>query len=129
MTETDVCPASNPENSGEDASIENVAEASETRKKSRKPLLGLLLILAIGALLFSPAISTPLFLDDHLQGAMVEGTFPAARGPFDLYNFVDEGARASLTQRGLLPWWAHPHLKIRFFRPLASALPVKRRSE
>ncbi|HSO34202.1 MAG TPA: hypothetical protein VLT33_16820 [Labilithrix sp.] len=86
------------------------------------PLLVLLLVLLGGALLFAPALSTPLFLDDHLQGAMVEGTFPGKRSAFDLYAFVDDGDRAALTARGLLPWWADPRLTIRFFRPLSSAL-------
>lgn len=90
--------------------------------KPRRALLELAILFAIGAALFSPALRTPLFLDDHLQGAMVEGTFPSARSPFDLYAFVDDGNRATLTNRGLLPWWSEPTLTIRFFRPLSSAL-------
>jgi hypothetical protein len=109
-----------------------VSDASETQKKSvggsRSPpglrgrLLGLAILLAIGAVLFSPSVLSPFFLDDHLQAAMVEGTFPAHRHPLNLYDFVDEGDRATLTGRGLLPWWSHPQLKIRFFRPLSSGL-------
>ena len=53
---------------------------------------------------------------------MVRGTFPSPRSPFDLYNFVSNGDRALLIDRGVLPWWTHPHLTIRFFRPLASIL-------
>ena len=75
-----------------------------------------------GVLVFLPAVRTPLFLDDYLHVAMVEKTFPAARGPFDLYDFVDDEVRPALVERGLLPWWAHPKLTIRFFRPLSSAL-------
>ena len=90
--------------------------------KSRRPLLELLCLFAIGAALFSPALLTPLFLDDHLQGAMADGTFPSARSPFDLYAFVDDGNRVLLTDRGLLPWWSQSNLTIRFFRPLSSAL-------
>lgn len=79
-------------------------------------------VFVVGALLFLPAVRTGFLLDDYLHVSMVEGTFPAARGPFDLYDFVDDGDRAALFERGLLPWWAHPKLTIRFFRPLSSAL-------
>jgi hypothetical protein len=82
------------------------------------------LVLAVGVLLFSPAIRAPFFLDDYLHIAMLEGTFPgaAARAPFDLYDFVGDDNRAQMLERGLLPWWTEPGLRIRFFRPLASAL-------
>jgi hypothetical protein len=123
-----------PENKGDDSSHIGSIDATETRKKSqpspvgrlsritRGSLLELIILLAIGAALFSPAMGTPLFLDDHLQGAMVEGTFPAPRSAWNLYDFVDDANRTTLTDRGLLPWWSHPHLRIRFFRPLSSAL-------
>jgi hypothetical protein len=80
------------------------------------------LLALVGVLAFLPAVQTPLFLDDYLHVAMVEKTFPVERGPFDLYDFVDDGVRPELVARGLLPWWAHPKLTIRFFRPLSSAL-------
>jgi hypothetical protein len=65
---------------------------------------------------------SPYWLDDFVHAAMVRGTFPSPRSPFDLYNFVSNGDRALLIDRGVLPWWTHPHLTIRFFRPLASVL-------
>lgn len=80
------------------------------------------LVLLAGLLVFSPAIRAPLFLDDFLHDAMVRGDFPAPRSPFDLYDFVADDNRAALAARGLLPWFSHPELKIRFFRPLASVL-------
>jgi hypothetical protein len=122
MSDDPSCTASNPDLAGKDASYIGAGADSETRKKRLRSLLGLLLLLVGGALLFSPALLAPLFLDDHLQGAMVEGTFPAHRNPFDLYAFVDDGDRAALTARGLLPWWTDPKLTIRFFRPLSSAM-------
>ncbi len=61
-------------------------------------------------------------LDDFLHAAMLRGTFPVARHPLDLYNFVDDSDRAILLERGLLPWWSHPELTIKFFRPLSSGL-------
>jgi hypothetical protein len=121
MTEQDPRPPLTHEKGGEIVSYIGPMEPGETRKKWSETL-SLLVIVALGAVLFLPALRAPLFLDDHLQAAMVEGTFPVTRSPFDLYAFVDDGDRALLTQRGLLPWWSHPELTIRFFRPLSSAL-------
>ena len=83
---------------------------------------GLLLVLLLGLCVFYPAVRAPLILDDHIHAAMVEGTFAGERGPFDLYDFIDDGDRAVMYERGLIPWWADPRLTIRFFRPLSSAL-------
>jgi len=91
----------------------------ETKKGRR---WGLLIVFAIGLCVFSPAIRAPLFLDDYLHAAMVDGTFTGKRGPTNLYDFVDDNNRGALAARGLLPWWSHPKLTIRFFRPLSSAL-------
>ena len=39
---------------------------------------------------------------------------------FELYTFADGGPRVQRwIERGLMPWWTHPELRIRFFRPLA----------
>lgn len=131
MTDGESRTASTPEKKGDRDAYIGAKGETETRKKSvfsrlsqhpRRSLLELALLLAIGATLFSPAMGTPFFLDDHLQGAMVEGTFPSPRSAFNLYDFVDDANRTTLTDRGLLPWWSHPQLRIRFFRPLSSAL-------
>ncbi len=79
-------------------------------------------MLALGVVVFLPAILAPFFLDDFLHVAMVEGTFPGKRTAFDFYDFVGDDNRAAMLERGLLPWWSHPSLRIRFFRPLASVL-------
>lgn len=122
MTDRDPPLAPTPVFPGKDDAYIGAMTGSETRKIPRRTRLALVLVLLCGAALFSPALFAPLFLDDHLQGAMVEGTFPVARSPFDLYAFVDDTDRAVLTARGFLPWWTEPHLTIRFFRPLSSAL-------
>lgn len=79
-------------------------------------------LLALGLLSFFPAISSPFVLDDYLHTAMVNGTFPGHRTPFELYDFVDDHERSAMIDRGILPWWSHPQLTIRFFRPLSSAM-------
>jgi hypothetical protein len=79
-------------------------------------------ILVLGLVTYLPSLTTPLVLDDYLHASMVAGRFPAPRSPFDLYDFVSDADRSVLFERGLLPWWTHPHLTIRFLRPLSSVL-------
>src|ERR1700733_12872756 len=90
-----------------------------TRKHARWTLCA---ICVVGVLTFGPGLISPFLLDDYMHAAMVEGTFGRPRGPFDLYDFVNDTDRPALMERGLLPWWAHPQLTIRFFRPLSSAV-------
>ncbi len=88
----------------------------------RHPWLADAAIFLVGLVAFLPAVATPLMLDDYVHSAMVHGTYPVSRNPFDLYNFVGNGDRTLLMARGLVPWWSHPQLTIRFFRPLTSGL-------
>jgi len=80
------------------------------------------IVFSLGFLVFLPGLVSPYWLDDYVHKSMVRGTFPSPRSPFDLYNFVTDGDRKLLIDRGVLPWWTHPHLTIRFFRPLSSVL-------
>ncbi len=80
------------------------------------------IILVVGFFLNLPGLLSPYWLDDFVHAAMARGTYPSPRNPLDLYNFVNDGDRALLMDRGVLPWWTHPTLTIRFFRPLASVL-------
>jgi hypothetical protein len=82
-------------------------------------ILGTILL---GGVLFSPAITAPFVFDDYLHDMMVRGSYPSPRGPFDLYDFVGNGDRALLYDRGVYPWWSDPQLTIRFWRPLSSAV-------
>jgi hypothetical protein len=93
-----------------------------TARFSPESRLWLYVLFGIGALTFLPAILSPLVLDDYLHSSMVRGLFPAPRGPFDLYDFASDADRQILIDRGILPWWTHPHFTIRFFRPLSSLL-------
>lgn len=108
---------------------ETAAPAANTSLSSRPGLsaqrrtwLALALLLLVGAVVYLPALRSPFLLDDYLHASMIDGTFPVPRGPFDLYDFVNDADRAILVDRGMLPWWSHPRLVIRFFRPLSSAL-------
>jgi hypothetical protein len=76
----------------------------------------------LAVLVHAGALRAPFVLDDYAQHAMVEGTYPSAPGPFDLYDFVGDASRHALLKRGIVPWWTHPRLVVRFWRPLASAM-------
>ena len=96
-----------------------VARAS---RRPRPAWLAAALLLLAGAVLYLPALRSSYLLDDYLHASMIDGTFPVRRGPLNLYDFVNEADRATLLARGMLPWWSHPRLTIRFFRPLSSAI-------
>lgn len=91
-------------------------------ERPKRPWLPILALLLAGLVIYYPTLRSPFLLDDYLHAAMVDGTFPCKRGIFDLYDFVNDADRAVLTERGMITWWADPHLQIQFFRPLASAL-------
>ena len=86
------------------------------------PWAGVAALLGIGIFFHFPSLESDLILDDVLHRSMVDGEFPGDRGALDLYTFVDDSNRDELRERGLLPWWTHPDLTLRFFRPLSSAL-------
>jgi hypothetical protein len=79
-------------------------------------------LLLAGIVVYLPPLRSNYLLDDYLHAAMIEGTFPGHRSPLDLYNFVDERERPLMYERGMLPWWSDPRIRIRFLRPLPSAL-------
>jgi hypothetical protein len=90
---------------------------------SDRPRRFVLPLLALFALLVhSPVLATPRFVDDYNQLAMIEGRYPSHPGPFDLYDFINDANRGGLIERGVLPWWSQPGLRLRFLRPLPSAL-------
>jgi hypothetical protein len=74
-------------------------------------------------LLHLPSLLVPFTIDDYAHMAMVDGDYPSAHGgPFGMYDFIDDSNRSELIERGIMPWWTHPRLVCRFFRPLSSAL-------
>ena len=79
---------------------------------------------AAGMLLALPSLRVGFFLDDYPFVAWLDGETPKRVTPFDLYEFAsgDRAANFEMVRRGPWPWWADLDLKIRFFRPLSSAL-------
>jgi hypothetical protein len=98
------------------------AAGAASRPAPRHRWLALAVVLLAGVIVYSPAVRSQFLLDDYLHASMIDGTFPVHRGPFNLYDFVDDGERPVLLERGMLPWWSHPELRIRFLRPLSSVL-------
>jgi hypothetical protein len=76
-------------------------------------------------LLALPSLNAPLLQDDVVHRVMLLDKTPGVHwGPLELYDFIGAPARpaALLRDRGFLPWFTADGLKLRFFRPLSSAL-------
>jgi hypothetical protein len=74
-----------------------------------------------------PTLNSPLLQDDVVHRVMLLDRAPGVHwGPLDLYDFIGAPARPAtlLRDRGFLPWFAGSDLKLRFFRPLSSAVLV-----
>jgi hypothetical protein len=84
-------------------------------------------MLAIAAMLaFAlalPSLGNGLEIDDHLYRARVLEGWPASRSAQHLFEFADperpDDVRAAMAS-GELSWWAAPHLRWRYLRPLAA---------
>ena len=78
----------------------------------------------VGLYLQWPSLDGGFRGDDYVQRAMYRGEFPTPRSAFDLFAFAagtpEDNVR--LVDFGHLPWWSHPQLRLRMWRPLASAL-------
>ncbi len=92
----------------------------DTRARVQRATVPVLVLVALAV--HWPALTAKRFADDFNQLAMIEGRYPVAHTPFDLYDFITEAGRRPLMERGVLPWWSHPHLELRFLRPLSSVL-------
>ena len=84
----------------------------------------LAIAVALGVLLRWPALDGGFREDDFVQRAVIEGAFPIARGPLDLFWFSGGSAAESraLEDAGYLPWWSASDLRLAMLRPLSSAL-------
>src|SRR5688572_20549122 len=77
----------------------------------------------VAALASLPGLWVGFSSDDLSQRLMLEGRAPGyTAGWFGLYDFTPPNLPPSVRiEEGLLPWFTHPELKLRFFRPLSSA--------
>jgi len=80
-------------------------------------------IALVGVALCSGSIADGLCLDDRAMLSTVTGPrmLPAA-APFDLFTLANGDPRVTLqlVDRGVLPWFAAPDLRVAFWRPVAS---------
>jgi hypothetical protein len=63
--------------------------------------------------------------DDYIQIGTLEGSFDQfGSSPFNLYAFAtgSEENMQRMIESGPMPWFVHPQMKVRFFRPVSSAL-------
>lgn len=79
----------------------------------------------VAVVLSLPSLASGLQLDDHIHRFSIalwkEGQ---PLGPWwDLYRAAegDEALTGARVDAGFTPWWTHPDLRIKFFRPLAAA--------
>ena len=80
-------------------------------------------LICLGLLLTLPSITSGLGADDMTQQQILSETTIHDNTPnpwMDLFKFVpdDQRIEAKMRLNGQLPWWAHPELKISFFRPV-----------
>jgi hypothetical protein len=83
------------------------------------------LAFVFAALLALPSLNAPLLQDDVIHRGMLLDKASGLRwSPFELYDFVGGPTRPAslMRERGLLPWFTDEDLKLRFFRPLSSAV-------
>ncbi len=101
-----------------------VSEAPDHRSRRKAgflPLAAILVAILTAAILHAPSLQSGLVADDHLQVAMLDGSYPVERGVWDLYAFSQGGQDvAPLMKHGVLPWWSHSDLRLSALRPLSS---------
>jgi hypothetical protein len=95
-------------------------------QKLREVAVAKALPLAIGlsAALCLPALRIGFYSDERIQLAALEGRPQGSLTPFDLWRFYsgDPVDTARYVRDGQLPWWANPHTKMAFWRPLSSVV-------
>lgn len=82
------------------------------------------IVVAIGTVLGLFSLRIGFAMDDYAFLAWLEGKLPKRVTPFDLYEFApgDRHGNFEMIRRGPWPWYTDLDLKVRFFRPLSSAL-------
>ncbi|HEY8925622.1 MAG TPA: hypothetical protein VIU64_14645 [Polyangia bacterium] len=84
-----------------------------------------LVIAGVAVLLVAPSLRVGLVGDDLLHALMLRpepGLRGLARSPLDLFSFAtgQPSANHALMDEGVFPWWADPHARLSFWRPLSS---------
>ncbi len=95
------------------------------RRATPSPARAIVLSAAIAVMLVLIGTRVGLHSDDWAHVLALRGApaFPAqSADPLRLFSFADGDPATSLEamNRGVLPWWTQPDLRMRFFRPLAA---------
>ncbi|MFO0569088.1 MAG: gamma-glutamyltransferase [Polyangiaceae bacterium] len=97
------------------------ASSAMTSGRSRADVAafaGFVVIVAFAVALHWPGVHTGLLADDYLQRAMLDGTYPVRRAPWDLYAFFRNASEMpALTASGTLPWWMPEDLRLSLLVP------------
>ena len=77
------------------------------------------------AILLLPSVFTGLSMDDNfLCSVMLQRNIipNLPNSPLDAFAFlqINNHGLQQLIERGILPWWTHPHIRIAFWRPLSA---------
>ena len=77
-------------------------------------------MLALGIWLRREALNLPFQSDDYIQLALLKGSAPIERAPWNLYDFFRALPAELELQRagGTLPWWSDDQVHGAVFRPL-----------
>jgi hypothetical protein len=83
------------------------------------------LLVLLCVILLLPSVFTGLSTDDYfLCSVMLQRNIipHLTSSPFDAFAFLQDTNHGlqQLIERGILPWWTHPHIRIAFWRPLSA---------
>lgn len=78
-------------------------------------------IVLVALLLRIGALQVGYVMDDDAQLAMLAGSYPVDRAPWDLFAFCRNPQELrALVDAGAFPWWSDPELQLATLRPLPS---------
>lgn len=106
-----------------------VRQAAVRRKRPYRYLLAARaakwMIVGLALALSTPSLSAGLALDDFIQQIMLRGGSTVAglsHHRLDLFAFANGNPADThaLMDEGVFPWWTDPHVRLSFFRPIAS---------
>src|SRR4051812_48963639 len=97
---------------------------ASARKRSRYYWAAVGALMVVGLYVRREALWAGFVADDYAQLGMLDGTYPVARAPYNLFSFSDGSASEGwrLIRAGFYPWWADPQVRLTMFRPLASLM-------
>jgi len=85
------------------------------------------LCLILSVIIYFPSLDSGFQADDYHIVAMQKGSPPFPEKAWNLFDvqvfgLTQPGVALELIQKGVIPWWSSPNLKIKTFRPLSGFL-------